>query len=388
MAKTKYPTMSPLKKVSCACLYLMCSFILQNAATAQESATEFKPSGKVWGYAFTDFYYKPAGDTATWASRAEYSGVPEEVYAFAIRRMYLGYDYTISPRFSTAVLLEGGDGFLSSRGDRTVTIKALNVRWKEIYPRADLLIGQMSTLTFSYISEKVWNYRSIEKTIADQRGIRSSSDLGISLLATFDSLGHYGYNLMIGNGSGTRPEELTTSGKHKIYSGELYAYLMERKIVLDLYGDYQTSASEGNVITLKGFAAFQTNRFTVGAEVFTQTQQHVEADEKNFNPFGISLFARGTIIENKLNAFARYDSFDPDRDYRDQDALLAYNPSVMFRHYDEQFFVAGLDYSPHKNVHIMPNLWINSYSPKADNDILVARKADIVPRITFYFIYR
>lgn len=380
--------MSLRKIISGASLCLVFFFSHLIATNAQDSTSDFKPSGKVWGYGFTDFYFKAAGDTATWASRAEYSGVPEEVYAFALRRMYLGYDYNISPRFSTAVLLEGGDGFLTSRGDRTVTIKALNIRWKEIYPHADLLVGQMSTLAFSFISEKVWNYRSIEKTIADQRGIRSSSDLGISLQATFDSIGHYGYNLMFANGSGTRPEELTASGKHKIYSGELYAYLMNRKIVLDLYGDYQTGVNERNVVTLKGFAAFQTSRFTLGAEVVSQTHQHVKADDTNASPFGISVFARGTIVENKLNAFARYDSFDPDSDYRDQDVLLSFNPSAMFRHYEEQFFVAGLDYSPHKNVHIMPNIWVNSYSPKADNDILVARKADIVPRITFYFIYR
>ena len=363
-------------------------FTFNPVLKSQASEQEFRPSGKVWGYGFTDFYVKAGGDTATWASRAEYSGVPKDVYAFAMRRMYLGYDYNISPRFSTAVLLEGGDGFLTARGDRTVTIKALNLRWKEIYEGADILIGQMSTLTFSYISEKIWGYRSIEKTIADQRGIRSSSDLGVALLGTFDSLGTFGYNLMVGNGSGTRPEELTEGGKHKIYSGELYTYLANRKIILDLYGDYQTGINDRNVFLIKGFAAYQSDAFTVGAEIFRMTQNNVKSDGADASPFGISIFARGVVVKDKLSAFARYDSFNPDQNYRDQDALLSFNPSVMNRHYDEQFFVAGLDFSPHKNVHIMPNIWINSYSPKAENEILVERKADVVPRVTFYFIYR
>ena len=363
-------------------------FTFSSVVKAQAPEETFKPTGKVWGYGFTDFYVKAGGDTATWASRAEYSGVPENVYAFAMRRLYLGYDYNISPRFSTAALLEGGDGFLTARGDRTVTIKALNLRWKGIYEGADLLIGQMSTLTFSYISEKIWGYRSIEKTVADQRGIRSSSDLGVALLGTFDSLGTFGYNLMVGNGSGTRPEELTDAGKHKIYYGELYAYLFDRKIVLDLYGDYQTGINDRNVFMIKGFAAYQTDAFTVGAEVFSMTQNNVKSDGADASPLGISVFARSVVVKDKLSAFARYDSFNPDQNYRDQDALLSYNPSVMSRHYDEQFFVAGLDFSPHKNVHIMPNIWINSYSPKAENEILVERKADVVPRVTFYFIYR
>ena len=141
-------------------------------------------------------------------------------------------------------------------------------------------------------------------------------------------------------------------------------------------------------MTLKGFAGYQSEVFTIGAEVLTQIQNNVKSDGTNARPFGISLFARGQFIKDKLSAFARYDTFDPDSDYRDADALTTFNASAMFRHYDEQFFVAGLDITPHKNVHIMPNIWINSYSPKADNDVLVEREADIVPRVTFYFIYR
>lgn len=379
----------PFRKISVKLWFTICFLVpVGNQIVAQTDSDVFKPSGKVWGYGFTDFYWKAGGDTATWASRAEYSGVPKDVYAFAIRRMYLGYDYNISPRFSTAALLEGGDGFLTSRGDRTVTIKALNLRWKGVYKGADLLIGQMSTLAFSYIAEKVWNYRSIEKTIADQRGIRSSSDLGIAVLGSLDSLNRFGYNLMIGNGTGTRPEELTEGGKHKIYSADVYGYFLDRKIILDVYGDLQTGLNDRNVMTLKGFAAYQSDVFAIGTEVLTQVHHNVKSDGTNASPFGISLFARGQLIKDKLDVFARYDTFDPDSDYRDEDALTSFNASAMSRHYDEQFFVAGFDITPHRNVHIMPNIWINSYSPKVDNEILVERKADIVPRITFYFIYR
>ena len=369
-------------------LTILVVLVCLTPVVAQDSKQEFKPSGKVWGYAFGDFYYKAGGDTATWASRAEYSAVPEKVYAFGLRRMYLGYDYVISPTFSTTALLEGGDGFLTARGDRTVTIKALNLRWKNIYPKADLLIGQMSSLTFSMNSERIWNYRSIEKTIADQRGIRSSSDLGVAIYGRFDSLGNYGYNLMFGNGTGTRPEELTVSGKHKIYYGELYAYLLDRKIFLDLYGDYQTGINERNQFTIKGFAAYLSDPITLGFEVLSHTQYHVKSDGTDLKPFGISIFARSVLVKDRLNAYARFDTYDPDMNYRDEDVLTVYNASAMNRHYEEQFFVAGLDFSPHKNVHIMPNIWINSYKAKGESDVLVDREADFVPRITFMFTYR
>lgn len=366
----------------------ICLFLLPVLLSGQATSA-FKPSGKVHGLAFVDFYWKAAGDTATWASRAEYSGVPEDVYAFAIRRMYLGYDYNISPTFSTTALLEGGDGFLTSRGDRSVTIKALNLRWKEIYPGADLLIGQIPALAFSYVSEKVWGYRSVEKTIVDQRGIRSSSDLGISLLGKFDTLSNYGYSIMIANGTSTRPEELTPAGKHKIFSGELYAYLFDRRLIFDLYGDFQTGLNERNVSTVKGFAGYQTDPFTLGVEVFMQNQHRAKSDGADLSPFGVSVFARGVLIKDKVAAFARWDSYSPDGDYRtDRDPLQVYNASSMHRHYDETFFLAGLDITPHSNVHIIPNIWINSYTPKAENQVLVDRKADIVPRVTFYFVYK
>jgi len=355
---------------------------------AQEVKEEFKPSGKLWGYAFGDFYLKSGGDTATWASRAEYSGVPKDVYAFALRRMYLGYDYNISPTFSTVALLEAQDAFQDTRGNRSVTIKSLHLRWKNIYKRADLLIGQMSTLSFSFLSEKIWNYRSIEKMIIDQRGIRSSSDLGVALLGVLDSLGTYGYNVMIGNGTGTRPEDLTPAGKSKIYSAEVFGYFFDRKLLVEFYGDYQTGLNDQNQLLLKGLVGWQTKRLVIGAETMHQTLYNIKSDATDAIPFGFSVFARGSLVKDKLGAYARYDTFNPDLNYRDQDVLSTYSRINMFKHYDEQFFVAGLDFSPHKNVHIMPNIWINSYSAKGESSVLVDREADIVPRLTFMFSYR
>src|SRR4029079_19399416 len=118
-------------------------------AGAQSSTEEFKPSGKVYGYFFGDYYIKAGGDTATWASRAEYSGVPKDVNAFALRRMYLGYEYHISTVFFTLVMFVAQDVFQDTRGDRTVTIKSLYLSWKNIYKGTELRIGQMPTLSYA-----------------------------------------------------------------------------------------------------------------------------------------------------------------------------------------------------------------------------------------------
>jgi hypothetical protein len=359
-----------------------------HAVMAQATKEEFKPSGKIWGYAFGDYYIKTGGDTATWASRAEYSAVPKDVNAFALRRMYLGYDYNISPTFSTLVLLEAQDVFQDTRGDRTVTIKSLFLKWKNIYKRADLMIGQMPTLSYAFLSEKIWNYRSIEKMIIDQRAVRTSSDMGVALIGVLDSVGTYGYNVMISNGTGTRQEELTQAGKGKIFATELFGYFLNRKILLELYGDYQTGINEKNQLLLKSLLAYQGKSLTIGAEVMQETLYHNKSDGTDAVPFGFSVFARGSIVKDKLGAFARYDTYNQDLNYRTQDVPTVYNRATMFTHYDEQFFVAGLDFTPHKNVHLMPNIWVNSYTAKGTSNLLVDRQADIVPRLTFRFDYR
>jgi len=349
---------------------------------------EFKPNGRVFGYAFGDFYYKSGGDTATWASRAEYSGVPKDVNAFALRRMYLGYEYNISLVFSTLVMLEAQDVFQDTRGDRTVTIKSLYLSWKNIYKGTELRIGQIPTLSYALMSESIWFYRSIEKMIIDQRAIRSSSDLGVALIGVLNSAGTYGYNLMVGNGTGTRPEELTPVGKGKIYSAEVFGKFLDKKLMVELYGDVQTGIDEKNQLLLKSLVGYKTEPLTIGVEVMHQTLYHNKSDATNAVPFGFSVFARGSLVKDKLGAFARFDTFNPDLNYRAQDVPSVYNRSTMFQHYDEQFFVAGLDFTPHKKVHLMPNIWINSYSAKGESSILVERKADIVPRVTFLFEYK
>ena len=65
---------------------------------------EFKPSGKLWGYVFADYYYKVHADSLN-RGTGEYSGVKENANAFDFRRVYLGYDYNISEKFSAELLL-------------------------------------------------------------------------------------------------------------------------------------------------------------------------------------------------------------------------------------------------------------------------------------------
>jgi len=328
-----------------------------------------KTGGRIWGNVFGDYFYKAGGDST--GSSTQYSSYSKSSQAFEIRRIYLGYDYTFSDKFSSQFLLEGNDKILTS-SRLGVFIKAAFVEWKAI-DNASFSIGMIPTPTWSWaLNEKTWNYRSIEKTIIDMRGLGNASDLGVATRGKFDKAGNYGFGFMIGNGTGQRPE----INKFKKYYGTLFAKPVNG-LSIEAYGDYEPNAGDKNKTTLKGFTSYQIKKFTIGAEIIQQTQQNAGGTDIDVIPFGISTFVWGTLYAKKdkpvLNAFARFDYYDPD----------SKNDTLGYK---ETFMTVGLDYMPIENIHFMPNIWVNSYSGKTSSP--PEKKADLTIRMTFYFVYK
>lgn len=325
--------------------------------------------GKVWGYVFGDYFFKGSGDST--GGSTQYSAYPNSYQGFEIRRAYLGYDYTFNDKFSSQFLLEGNDKILTSTR-LGIFIKTAFVEWKA-FEKMSFAIGLVPTPTWSWaLNEKAWNYRSVEKTIIDMRGLGSASDLGVSARGKFDKAGNYGFGLMIGNGNGQKPE----FNKYKKYYSTLFAKPV-KGLQVEVYGDYEPAADDKNKTTLKGFVGYTYEKFNFGVEAFQQTQKNAGGKDIDAVPFGISAFVWGNLLgrENKpiLNVFARYDMYNPDTK----------NDSTGYK---ENFITAGLDYMPIENVHFMPNVWVNTYSAK--NSAATERKADVVGRMTFYFVFK
>src|SRR5262249_48384819 len=99
----------------------------------------------------------------------------------------------------------------------------------------DLVFGLQGTPAFPFISERIWAYRSIERTIADI--LRTPSyDLGLGLRGFFDpSKKNFGYNLLVANGTSAKP----ASNSFKWFYGDVFGYFAKRKLVVDFYADYQ-----------------------------------------------------------------------------------------------------------------------------------------------------
>jgi len=359
-----------------ACLFFAGSTYNMYAQDTTKTKPEFKPSGKLWGYVFGDYYYKLHADSLN-RGAGEYSAMNENSNAFEFRRVYLGYDYNISEKFSAELLLSHEKNYDAS-ANRTVFIKAANVRWKNILPKNDLIIGQSSTPTWSFVSEKMWGYRSVEKTVTDMHKAGSSNDIGIALQGKLDSAGNFGYNLMLGNGTGSKIENDVFK---KMY-GEVYVKLFKQKLILDFYADFerkQLKPYRKDYSTYKIFLAYQAKRFIIGAEAYYQFQDYIPYDENTDKEIiGTSLFAKAVIIKDKLNFFVRNDMYIPDM------IMLStgYKSS-------ETFQTAGLDYTPNKNIHIIPNIWNSSYyTENPALPVKIRRDNDLVVRITIYYIFK
>lgn len=434
-----------------------CLMLLAGTAKAQDKdTTEFKPHGKLWGYAFGDWAYKGNSDVVNGGGRGgsnQYTKVPINTNEFQFRRVYLGYNYEISKKFVAEFLLAAEDDFASGslgqgNGDILVNnkfspyLKLANLRWRNIWKNSDLVIGQSPTPTFAQgsalkeyarntqTSEEVWSYRSIERTVTDIRRT-GSYDLGVALQGWFDNDGKYGYDVMIANGQGDKPE----NDLYKWFYGDVYAKFFKKRLVIDLYQDYQRMNwnpivnNQSEIATTTGgtttyalpsvgglhrdrnmtklFVAWNDAKFTIGVEAFMNTMmgdvQAVTSDHKvsylTSKSMAISTFVRGNIYKDKLGFFARYDNYNPSlnlKEVTDNPAIKSY--AALTSQYEpttkEQFITFGLDFKPMKNVHLMPNMWINTYDcALSSNQYSLnpngsgAKGTDVVYRLTFYYIY-
>lgn len=425
-------------------LFFCTGLLIQNGLKAQfvvNSDSAFKAgvpnSGRIWGYAFGDFYYKGHADSLNRGGNNQYTGIPKNRNAFQFRRIYLGYDYNISKKFSAELLLAAEDNFpafnspssSSTSGDEllnnklTFYIKLANIRWKNIWKGTDFVFGQQATPAFPLLTEKIWNYRSIERTIADIRRT-PSYDLGAGLQGVFDPKAkNFGYDILVANGTSAKP----AATSFKWFYGDIYHWFFKKKIVVDLYADYQRLNRQPtwhhDRQMWKGYVAYTTPALTIGVEGFINTLRNdtkatfitsppgaFSADTINTKAMGISFYIHGDIVKNKLRFFARFDTYNPNKNidnntykgYSGVSSPSGYNSGSYEAAYTntggvssvtstgdvtakEDFVTLGLDFTPVKNVHIMPNIWYNHYSSQLPTG--TNADYDLVYRMTFYFVF-
>ena len=168
----------------------------------------------------------------------------------------------------------------------------------------------------------------------------------------------------------------------KKFYGGIYGKFFNQKLIVDIYSDFERkrlALDREEVFTHKILVAWQTKIFTIGTEEFYQLKDFIYyGDDNDVASVGFSLYGRGVIIKEKLNFFIRADKYFPDLRIS----------ATTYRRW-EFFYLAGLDYTPNKNLHIIPNIWNNLYYTGNPTWTDGKRKGnDLVARVTIHYIFK
>jgi hypothetical protein len=338
---------------------------------AQSSESDY-PKGKISGYFFLDAYYNAAGDSSGIGTKQGIDGkgnIGKDLNGFLLRRAYFQHDADLSPKFSTRFRLEADSKSLTSDGKIGVAVKNAYVEAKSVVPRGDFYMGVLSTPTFDN-SEGFWAYRSIEKTLLDFFGFGKSADVGVAMKGWFDPSKKIGYSAMIGNGNGQAAE----TNRYKKFMLAVPTSLA-KGLKFEPYVDYEPKAGMSDVATYKLFAGYEHDKGAIGGEVVNQIKHDARYDAGkgtyvNASVVGYSLFVR-YMAQEKLGAYARFDGYEPDSRNADR--------------YDTRLWMAGLDWQPYKDVHILPNLEGAQYVAHRPGVSGLPQHPDLQARVTMYW---
>jgi len=280
--------------------------------------------GKIKGYMFGDYYYVASADEG----EGKYS---EKQNAFQLRRIYFTYEKEIAEGFSTRYRLEAKDAGFGKGSKMVPFVKHAYLKWGKAVAGSDLYLGLSGTPTWAF-AEKVWGYRSIEKTVMDLNKIGSSADIGVALKG---KLGKLAYHIMVGNGPGQSSED--DNGK-KLYTA--VGLKATDDLQVEGYADYNMLPGDQNELTVKGSAGLQKKKLSAGLEAFMRVNQKA-AEGEDVTVTGFSAFGSLGLGE-QLKGFGRVDMVS--NDATDATDLL---------------LIAGVDHMPTQNVHLMPNIYID-----------------------------
>jgi hypothetical protein len=328
------------------------------------------PRGRVSGYVFGDYYYNVSGNPVHHYSAAGTDSdkvnidnsigqqIGKDLNGFQIRRIYFQLDNDLSAKYSSRFRLEADSKSLTSDGKIGVNVKAAYLQVKSLYRRGDLLVGMLTTPIWEN-SEEFWQYRPIEKTVADFRGLGGSADLGAELKGFFDADRRFGYVAMVGNGIGQKPED----NRHKKFYVGLPVRIRDLRV--EAYADYEDVIAGQDRVTFKGFAGYEFRKAAVGVEVVDRVNHRPAGNQE---PAGFSAFVRATPTPT-LAAFGRFDLWKPDRRAANR--------------VDSQLWIAGLDWQPFRDVHLMPNIEAMRFDAKGT--ATAPTHDELQARLTFYY---
>lgn len=319
--------------------------------------------GKISGQVFADYFYTIRH---TDALKKHFNG-------FQYRRFQFTYDTNVSDEFEMRFRLEADEVTKTTNNRIGVFLKDAYLRWKEILPLHDVTFGISPTPAFD-VSERIWGYRSVEKTLMDYWGVVSSRDFGIDLRGWLNDERSARYWIKVANNSGVSHE----SDEYKRYYGLLHLKL-GTGVEATAYADFDARGQvrditdgklkSNNRITVGGFLGMaQGQQFSLGLEGMYRITEFgyrptITDPLRHLFAVGISVFG-GYEVAAHIRVLLRYDYFDGNTARALDGASLV---------------IAGLDYRLNDHVQLIPNLHMIVYERR--------QATDVVGRITLAFAY-
>ena len=316
------------------CLLILAALVTLGGTTDAEV--------KMKGLAFGDYYYVA-------------SGAAKEQNGFQIRRIYLTFDKKWNDRFTGRFRLEANDAGFGAGDKMTPAIKDASMKYKK--NGRSLVVGLSPTPTWS-LTEGIWGYRSVVKTLLDLNKLGSSRDLGVLFETPLGSSEKVKAQVMFGNGNSNKSE---INNDKKAYIR--LAMAPTKTVGFTLYADYESRPGDQDRTTFSALAYRSNKTGALAVEGVWQNRKNA-APGTNAAARGVSLFGRAKTREN-FGFFGRVDYFDPS-DQTPDDAVTR--------------LIAGVDLIPDTKIHIMPNAIVETFQDSAIETV-------VTPRITVYFIF-
>lgn len=275
------------------------------------------------GRAFLDYFY-----TVSSPSEAD-----EGFHGFTYRRLYLTTDFRLSDDFKGRARLEANDGTTGSKGP-VPYVKDLYLTWAYSGDHS-ATIGVASPPAFG-ISEDVWGYRSLEKTIMDFQDIVDSRDFGIRFNGPITPGGNVRYAAMLANNSASKPE----TDPYKRGYAQIEVYPTERLtfVVGADHAGYDDALDSSTRVS--GFGGYVSDAFRFGVEGYWSNL--VFANENELAGVGLSVFSAVALAPD-WELVARIDRAKEETPDADR---------------YETFFLGGVAYAPNEFVRLIPNVWL------------------------------
>ena len=277
----------------------------------------------------------------------------KEKSAFDFKRQYFSYGIDISDEVKFRVVFDVGrtdvgtvlrkDGGEKSEDTRLVAfLKKAQIDHRTSYGKISMGLIGMNTYN---IQEKNWGYRFIEKSAIDKYKFSSTADLGIGFSRTL--VNQLKMSLQVVNGEGYKNPQ--SDKYHKITFNSTYG---EHNLVKNsgfnagvVYTTEQTDDKPNSMASL--FGGFAGMGLRLGGQFNMLTKGGIESQV-------ISVSSNYSMTD-KLDAFVRYDMFDPNTDeidgWKDNSTYL----------------IAGIQLSCGNGLLVAPNIRMESYEDDSDS---------------------